>query len=85
MIGSHGDGGVSHKVEHEDELIKEENESKTKKGGKLTYHHECRGKENPTDKPVVADSVTNHLLDAEVEPLGPEHPAVGDSLEEDTP
>ena len=52
---------------------------------KLTYHHKCRGKEDPADVPIPADSVANHLLNAEVELLSPKDPTDGDSLEEHTP
>jgi len=48
-------------------------------------HHEGRGEEDPADEPIVADPVTNHFLNAAIEPPCPKHPTDGDSLEEDTP
>ena len=65
-----------------------------------TYHHEGWCQENPTDKPVIINPVSDHVFDAYVEPadqrfnstplfenllFGSEDPADGDSLEENTP
>ena len=47
------------------------------------YQHEGWGQQDPADVPVVAHPVADHLLNAAVEPLGPEDPADGDGLEED--
>ena len=51
----------------------------------LTHHHEGGGQGDPAHEPVVVDPVTDHLLDAVVEPSRPKHPAYGDGLEEDAP
>ena len=45
--------------------------------------HEGGSQGHPADVPVVAHPVADHLLNAAVEPLGPEDPADGDGLEED--
>jgi hypothetical protein len=85
VIVTHGDGGVSHKVEHKDELDEYKYKSLTLTKNNATHHHECRGKEDPADVPIPANSVPDHLLNAEVELLSSKHPTDGDSLEEHTP
>ena len=56
-----------------------------KKWWQGTYQHEGWGKEAPADVPVHAHSVPDHVLDAKVELLSPEHPADSDGLEEYAP
>ena len=73
---------------------------KEKQEANETYHHEGWCQENPTDEPVIINPVSDHVLDAYVEPahrrlnstplfenllFGSKDPADGDSLEENTP